>query len=90
MAKFRKKTVVIEAIRYEGNDNFNLIRLFIGGNIAIHHLGNQELGIETLEGNMTARPGDWIIKGVQGEFYPCKDSIFRETYEPVEDSPDGD
>lgn len=43
------------------------------------------LDIETLEGTMRADPGDWIIRGVQGEFYPIKDSIFRETYEPVEE-----
>jgi hypothetical protein len=40
--------------------------------------------IPTLEGVMRAGCGDWIIKGVQNEFYPCKDAIFRETYEPVE------
>ena len=41
-----------------------------------------ELEIETLEGNMTAKVGDWIIKGVKGEFYPCKPDIFAATYEP--------
>ena len=40
--------------------------------------------IATLEGVMHARPGDWIIRGVAGEFYPCRDDIFRATYEPVE------
>ena len=43
------------------------------------------LAIETLEGVVTAGPGDWIIKGLEGEYYPCKDSIFKMTYEPVED-----
>jgi hypothetical protein len=42
--------------------------------------------IATLEGVMQAKPGDWIIKGVQGEFYPIKASIFHETYEEVEDA----
>ena len=42
--------------------------------------------IATLEGEMVAVPGDWIIRGVQGEFYPIKEAIFRETYEPVEES----
>ena len=42
------------------------------------------LAIQTLEGVMIANPGDWIIKGVQGEFYPCKPDIFEATYEPVE------
>ena len=40
--------------------------------------------IETLEGEMKAGRGDWLIKGVQGEFYPCKDDIFRQTYEPID------
>lgn len=42
------------------------------------------IAIETLEGIMVAAPGDWIIRGVQGEFYPCKPDIFEATYEPVE------
>lgn len=45
----------------------------------------EELQIETLEGTMTANPGDWIIKGVNGELYPCKPDIFAKTYEPAED-----
>ncbi|HWQ95907.1 MAG TPA: hypothetical protein VN368_00905 [Candidatus Methylomirabilis sp.] len=46
---------------------------------------NCELTIRTLEGEMTAHPGDWIIKGVNGELYPCKPDIFEKTYEPVEE-----
>jgi hypothetical protein len=42
------------------------------------------LHIETLEGILTASPGDWVIKGVNGEFYPCKPDVFEKTYEPVE------
>lgn len=45
------------------------------------------LDIPTLEGTMTAQPGDWIIRGVQGEIYPIKPEIFAETYEPVESEP---
>lgn len=45
-----------------------------------------DIAIDTLEGTMTASPGDWIIRGVQGEFYPIKDAIFRETYEPATDA----
>ena len=41
------------------------------------------IAIDTLEGEMHADPGDWIIRGVQGEFYPCKPDIFEATYEPV-------
>jgi hypothetical protein len=46
-----------------------------------------ECYIETLEGRMTALPGDWIIKGVKGEIYPCKPDIFEATYDPVEEQP---
>lgn len=45
--------------------------------------------IDTLEGSMRANPGDWIIKGVEGEFYPCRGDIFEQTYEKVETAPDG-
>jgi len=40
--------------------------------------------VETLEGNISAQAGDWVIKGIMGEIYPCKDNIFRQTYEPVD------
>lgn len=46
---------------------------------------NEELMIQTLEGNMKADPGDWIITGIHGEKYPCKPDIFEKTYEPVDD-----
>ena len=46
--------------------------------------GHDHILIPTLEGDMEARPGDWIIKGVAGEFYPCKPDIFEQTYEPVD------
>lgn len=44
---------------------------------------DQEIEINTLEGAMTAKPRDWIIRGIQGEFYPCKPDIFEATYEPA-------
>ena len=44
----------------------------------------ESMVIETLEGDVQASPGDWLIKGVRGEHYPCKDEIFRQTYEPVD------
>lgn len=46
----------------------------------------EQIAIETLEGTMIGNPGDWLITGVAGEKYPCKDAIFQATYEPVEDS----
>ncbi len=78
MTKFRKKPVVIEAVRFDGN--FDEIELFVGGDSEFR---DGELVIATLEGAMRASPGDWIIRGVQGELYPCKPEIFAETYEQV-------
>ncbi len=78
MAKFRKKAVVIDALQFKGN--FEEIESFVGGD-AEFRVG--ELIIATLEGPLRAAPNDWIIKGVKGEFYPCKPDIFEMTYEPV-------
>jgi len=83
--KFRKKPVVIEALRYDGPESHNLVRLFVGNARPLHQLGDGKLGIETLEDVMEVTPGDWIIKGVKGEFYPCKPDIFAATYEPADD-----
>ncbi len=77
--KFRKKPVVIEAIQWTGN--IDECKKFMG---VICVKGDYIL-IPTLEGQMTASPGDYIIKGVQGEFYPCKPDIFEATYEKVSD-----
>jgi len=77
--QYRKKPVMIEATLYTG-DNGQEIGLFVGE--ADRNEDNQFL-IHTLEGTMAADPGDYIIKGVQGEFYPCKPNIFAATYEEV-------
>lgn len=80
--KFRKKPVVIEAEQFTG-DNVNEIVKFVGVDAKV--LGRtKELKISTLEGLMNVSPGDWVIQGVQGEFYPCKPDIFEATYEEVE------
>ncbi len=86
--KFRKKPVVVEAVQWTG-DNASAIKQFAG--VAVHcyedsdYADNSSLGwkckVATLEGTMEARHGDWIIKGVKGEFYPCKPDIFDATYE---------
>lgn len=83
--KFRKKPVVIEATQWDGTNeswqhimNMGLTKWKPG------EMGTQTFYIETLEGDHLARKGDWIIKGVHGEFYPCKPDIFVKTYEPVE------
>ena len=82
MGRYRKKPVVIEAIQYQGVYT-DEIKAFFGG--ALHEF-DESVGIRiaTLEGVMIAGQYDWIIKGVLGEFYPCKPYIFEETYEPVE------
>lgn len=88
--KFRKKPVVIEAMEYDGTNADQLIE-FMGGTKQANAETktrpgpgrgvHQELVIHTLEGDMSASLNDWIIRGVQGEFYPCKPDIFAATYE---------
>jgi hypothetical protein len=80
--KFRKKPVVIEATQFTG-DNGDAIAAFMGCQHPF--IENGGLMIGTLEGVHRANPGDWIIKGVKGEFYPCKPDIFAATYEPAQD-----
>ena len=81
MPKFRKKPVVIEAVQWTG-ENFEEISEFLGK--ARRLIPSPVLQIYTLEGIMDASIDDFIIKGVQGEFYPCKPDIFELTYEAVE------
>lgn len=88
--QFRKKPVVIEAVHFDGSgDACTELSMFTGGfqiiNGPVLWNTNTNSGgkIRTLEGDMDFRPGDWIIKGVKGEFYPCKADIFAATYEPV-------
>lgn len=81
--KYRKKPVVIEAVQYTGN-NYDKICDFVGKGLDKYDSELPHLIIETLEGNHIASVGDYIIKGVQGEFYPCKPDIFEQTYEVVE------
>ena len=86
--RFRKKPVVIEAqqmphktdfsSRAEFDDAVFELADWCGGRVGAFGIC---LHIDTLEGTMTADEGDWIIKGVQGEFYPCKPAIFESTYE---------
>lgn len=88
--RYRKKPVEIEAYQLEGTiDSANRMLAWIGSHGADAkraHTGDPERGliISTLEGDMLAKPGDWVIRGLAGEFYPCRDDVFRATYEPVE------
>ena len=89
--KYRKKPVVIEAVQWDGTTkSANEIVVWIrsyGGEVQWAHypdMGN-ELTIVTLEGLMEVNPDDYVIKGVEDEFYPCKPDIFEQTYEAVVD-----
>jgi hypothetical protein len=83
--RYRKKPVVIDAHQWDGNSDALhawLDALGVENGSGLYGKGDN-LCIGTLEGTMTASPGDWIIRGVQGEFYPCKPDIFSATYEPA-------
>lgn len=84
--KYRKKPVVIEAMQVT-SENFKSLSEWLphdGTALILASPGRVSVHIETLEGKMIASPGDFIIKGVQGEFYPCKPDIFEQTYEVAE------
>ena len=84
--KFRKKPVVIDAIQWTG-ENQKEIEDFVGQKLKSYpeqFNGCPVLIIPTLESTHEAKVDDWIIKGVKGEFYPCKPDIFEETYEKIE------
>jgi len=86
MAKYKKKPVVIEAWEYDGGLDFSktLPKEIKDAVDTIRLNGDGRLAIKTLEGVMFADIGDMIIKGIKGEFYPCKPDIFEATYELVE------
>ena len=89
MPLFRKKPVVVEAVQFDGSStSIVAIRKWISGKIyakpSVATRDRRSMLIHTLEGIMEVRPGDWVIKGIEGEFYPCKPDIFDKTYEPVE------
>jgi hypothetical protein len=79
--KYRKKPVVIDAIQWTGENRHELERFITTRRDMLSH--STVISIHTLEGTMRAEIGDYIIKGVQGEFYPCKPDIFEATYEKV-------
>jgi hypothetical protein len=95
LTKFRKKPVVIDAEQFPGHtitgDGIEALIAFeewlephakAAGKWPMRYRG-QSLIIPTLEGDHEAKPGDWIIRGIQGELYPCRDDIFAATYEEV-------
>lgn len=80
--KYRKKPVIVEAIQYNGKNRDEILVKLKMSSIGEDFV-SRDLIIETLEGDMHATVGDYIIKGVNGEFYPCKPDIFDKTYEKV-------
>jgi len=80
--RYRKKPVVIEAFQYDGRNSAD-IHEFCGDKVC-EPVGEVYMEIYTLEGTHRVMPGDYIIKGVAGEFYPCKPDIFKMTYEPAD------
>ena len=85
MPKFRKKPVEIEAMLLTEDTSHDVLLWLRGAGQKSNHVNDGAIDIYTLEGTMRADLGDWIIRGVQGEFYPCKPDIFEATYEPVDD-----
>ena len=86
--KYRNKPVVIEAVQFKDTEESILELSELGLDpvrIDYANSSNPILKIETLGGFLIAKEGDYIIKGVQGEFYPCKHDTFKETYEKVEE-----
>ncbi len=81
MPKYKKKPVVIEAVQWTGENMYEILDFSDASDAMV--FSNHRLSIETLEGSMDASIDDFIIKGVSGEFYPCKPDIFEKKYEPV-------
>ena len=79
--KYRKKPVIIEAIQWAG-DNIEEIKQFTKSSIT--YTGGDFFYVPTLEGVMKASLNDYIVKGIDGEYYPCKPNIFELTYELIE------
>jgi len=85
MPFYRKRAVTIEAIQFTG-DNLEEITEMLGPDLADQQVTQQinRLVIRTLEGDMKANVGDWIIRGVADEAYPCRNDVFLRTYEPAD------
>ncbi len=86
--KYRKRPVVIEAVQWDGSNVAEVMK-WAGPGI-VHAQTSDVLCISTLEGVMTAQPGDWIIRGIKGELYPCKPDIFAGLYDLDEPTTQGD
>jgi hypothetical protein len=82
--KFQKKPIIIDAIQFfDTSERLIEIQEFVGDTIIVRYEGVTELVVDTLEGKSLAHVGDWIVKGIEGEVYPVKRSIFEKTYEEL-------
>ena len=84
--KYQKNPIVVEAVRYDGT-NAEMVEQFVGHALMMSRRGGEKhftLKLSTPEGVMDVQPGDWVIKGVIGEFYPCKATVFAATYSAIE------
>lgn len=85
--KYRKRPIIIEAFRLDGSFDYPgwFTKALVDGTVNPIKGGGEFKGvsIKTLEGEMLATAGDWVIRGVEGELYPCKPEIFAKTYEAV-------
>ena len=84
--KYRKNPIVIEAIQWTGDNLTDICKAWPDFKLSYTLTEKNDLGIYTLESLMWASVGDYIIKGIKGEFYACKPDIFKETYEEVTDA----
>jgi hypothetical protein len=83
--RYKKRPVEVEAFQWDGSSHLaEKPQWYVDANGISYNPVAKVLYIETLEGCMTAQIGDWIVKGVKGELYPCKPDIFDLTYEAVE------
>ena len=97
IGKYRKKPIEIEAVQFTGDNEYEIadfmhlpitaLQMSVDAVLRTDedYRENMHIHIPTPEGTMTANCGDWIIKGIKGEFYPCKSDIFDETYEEVKE-----
>lgn len=85
MPTYRKKPVPVEiqAVQLVTGNDAAILTFMTDTACPFEMVGDHEMVIHTLEGDMHASKGDWIIQGVKGEFYPCKSDIFEATYDPA-------
>ena len=84
--KYRKKPVIITAIQWDGKNKKEILDFIDNTNAYISEAnGKADIIVHTLEGDMHASEGDFIIRGIKGEYYPCKPDIFWDTYDAVEE-----